>query len=415
MLTTPSPGSGCTHECNRFGVAVAADDVNGDGQADFIVGANAEIDKQGKVYVFSGADGTLLRTLDSPSPVETNEVLFGSTATAADVDADGKADIIVGAFRDDVDGVVEQGRAYLFFPSGLEVAVALEPDRRLRRSRTATVRATVTRAGVPQSCAAVAFSTTDPTVASVSPTSAVTDASGQTQASVHGESRGETTVTAVVDGASASAPVKVPDLSLIGVVLSVFCVMLFGSRAGLPLLRRSKTPERSMSATTQLNLRFATVMAVFAGVVFLTYREEVLGALLTPVATVTAEMTLVMLRWAGMVGVRVATVISHPDGFAYEIYYRCTGFLPVAFVTLAILASPGPLRRKVIGLALGVPVLIVLNLTRLVHLFYVGVHSPAAFDFAHAVVWEGLLILAIFALWLGWARWPDSRATSGVH
>jgi len=36
------------------------------------------------------------------------------------------------------------------------------------------------------------------------------------------------------------------------------------------------------------------------------------------------------------------------------------------------------------------------------------VHNPAAFDFAHSVMWEGFLILAILGLWLGWTRWSDS-------
>jgi len=35
-------------------------------------------------------------------------------------------------------------------------------------------------------------------------------------------------VTAQVDSASASAPVKVPDLSLIGAILLVLCMVLFG-------------------------------------------------------------------------------------------------------------------------------------------------------------------------------------------
>lgn len=164
-----------------------------------------------------------------------------------------------------------------------------------------------------------------------------------------------------------------------------------------------------MSVTRRLNLRFATVMVVFAGLVFLTYREDMLGSFLAPLTTLTAKTTLVLLHWSGMEAVRVATLIYHPDGFAYEIYYRCTGFLPVAFFTAAILASPGTLRSKCVGLAVGVPILAALNLTRLVHLFYVGVHNPAAFDAAHAVLWEVLLILAILGLWWGWTRWSDLR------
>lgn len=116
-LTTPHRERGCPDQCNRFGVAVAAADLNGDGHPDIIAGANAELNKQGRVYLFNGVDGSLLRRLDSPSPVEINEVLFGSAVAAGDVDGDGKADILAGAFRDDVGGVEEQGRAYLFFPA----------------------------------------------------------------------------------------------------------------------------------------------------------------------------------------------------------------------------------------------------------------------------------------------------------
>jgi exosortase H (IPTLxxWG-CTERM-specific) len=163
-----------------------------------------------------------------------------------------------------------------------------------------------------------------------------------------------------------------------------------------------------MPVTRQLNLRFALVMAGFAGAVLLTYREDVLGALLAPLTMWTAHATAALLQWAGMEATRTATVISHTNGFAYEIYYRCIGFLPVGFLTTGILAYPGPWRKKLVGLVVGVPVLIALNLTRLVHLFYVGVHNPAAFDFAHSVMWEGFLILAILGLWLGWTRWSDS-------
>lgn len=165
-----------------------------------------------------------------------------------------------------------------------------------------------------------------------------------------------------------------------------------------------------MCIARQMNLRFATVMVLFVGVVFLTYREDVLGPLLAPLTEVTAQWTLALLYWFGMEAIRVGTVISHPDGFAYEIYYRCTGFLPVAFLTVSILASPGTLRRKFVGLAVGLPILIALNLTRLVHLFYLGVHNPTAFDLGHTFLWEGFLILAIFGLWLGWTRWSDSHA-----
>jgi len=158
----------------------------------------------------------------------------------------------------------------------------------------------------------------------------------------------------------------------------------------------------------QQKLRFITVMAVFAGVILLMYRDDILGSLLAPLTMLTAQTTLALLHWSGMEAVRVATQIYHPDGFAYEIYYRCTGFLPMAFLTVAILAYPRPFGRKLYGLAVGVAILMAFNLARLVHLFYVGVYHPAAFDAAHAVFWQGILIIVCVSLWLGWIKWSHS-------
>ncbi len=164
----------------------------------------------------------------------------------------------------------------------------------------------------------------------------------------------------------------------------------------------------------RLGPRFVFVLAVFVGIVSLIYREDVLGPPLAPLTMATARMTLALIHWAGMDAVREVTVISHPSGFAYEIYYRCTGFLPVAFLAVSVLAYPGRLQFKLMGLAIGVPVLLVLNLIRLVHLFYIGVQKPAFFDLAHKVIWEGLIILAVFGLWLGWAIWIDSGKTNAT-
>ena len=100
----------------HFGYSVAVGDVNGDGEGDIAVGAGAEdVDGnrgQGRAYVFSGADGSLLFTLDTPNPQAFAS--FGYSLTVGDVNGDGKGDISVGAFSEDVGGNLEQGRTYVF-------------------------------------------------------------------------------------------------------------------------------------------------------------------------------------------------------------------------------------------------------------------------------------------------------------
>ena len=162
-----------------------------------------------------------------------------------------------------------------------------------------------------------------------------------------------------------------------------------------------------------LQLRFNFIMAAFCSAILLLYRDDILGSLLAPLTMMTAETTLALLHWTGIEAVRNATQIYHPGGFVYEIYYRCTGFLPAAFLTVAMLAYPRPLMRKLCGLAVGVSVMWALNLTRLVHLFYVGVYNPTAFDVAHTIIWQGVIILVCVGLWLGWIRWSQAVKSAG--
>ena len=97
-----------------FGGSVAtAGDVNGDGKADFIVGAQIDLLglNPGRVCVYSGADGSLLYQKDAAAAFDE----FGSSVSAAgDVNGDGKADFIVGANGTDAGGNQDAGSAYVY-------------------------------------------------------------------------------------------------------------------------------------------------------------------------------------------------------------------------------------------------------------------------------------------------------------
>ena len=108
-LTDPDEEEG-----NRMGYAVASlGDVNGDGIPDLLVGVpkkdvSEDLPDVGSAYIYSGADGSFIRSLDPPAQggAEANGRFGTAVANAGDVNGDGVSDVLIGA--------PGQGRAYVF-------------------------------------------------------------------------------------------------------------------------------------------------------------------------------------------------------------------------------------------------------------------------------------------------------------
>ncbi len=101
-----------------FGYSVASGiDLNGDGKFDFVVGApgetSASIAKAGRVHVFSGSDGSLLYTLNSPSPI-TNGQFGNAVLIQNDFDGVGGPEIVVSAYQENGQTAAAAGRVHIF-------------------------------------------------------------------------------------------------------------------------------------------------------------------------------------------------------------------------------------------------------------------------------------------------------------
>jgi hypothetical protein len=108
-----------------FGATVAGlEDLDGDGRGELLVGSPS---KAGWVRLFSGATGSLLHTFHGDT--SQGQGLFGaSIASAGDADGDGVEDIMIGA-PGEFDEGAGNGRVYVFSGAGFGLLSKLEaPD-----------------------------------------------------------------------------------------------------------------------------------------------------------------------------------------------------------------------------------------------------------------------------------------------
>jgi exosortase H (IPTLxxWG-CTERM-specific) len=101
-------------------------------------------------------------------------------------------------------------------------------------------------------------------------------------------------------------------------------------------------------------------------------------------------------------------------GFTLEIIDECTGVLEIVIFTAAVISWATSVRKKLIGILIGVPIIYAFNIIRIVVLLFVGAQSQAAFDFFHLYFWQVTLILMISSVWIAWLLWVVNREKESV-
>lgn len=102
--------------CGFLGFAVqGVGDVDGDGVTDHLLDAGTYNGRHGRMYLFSGRLGTLIRTIDSPNP---DTRIFGlqdvAPGTPGDVNGDNVNDIYGNSFNEVGPGGNGEGRGFVF-------------------------------------------------------------------------------------------------------------------------------------------------------------------------------------------------------------------------------------------------------------------------------------------------------------
>jgi exosortase/archaeosortase family protein len=163
-----------------------------------------------------------------------------------------------------------------------------------------------------------------------------------------------------------------------------------------PRKRRPKSPPYRRVWISVLAAACAAALLIWiAG------NETVMGGVQHALARVTGGLLHVLGHRTVVAG---STVSS--DLFGITVVTACTGLFTTGLFLIAVVAYPTGWRSKLIGAGLGVTGIFLLNVVRLVSLYYIGVHLPGFLDPAHQLIWQSVLIVFAVALWLLWAgRW----------
>lgn len=124
---------------------------------------------------------------------------------------------------------------------------------------------------------------------------------------------------------------------------------------------------------------------------------------LGPVQRVTAQLGSALSRLSGgsseAQGVNIVV-----EALTLNVNHECTGIFVWMLFASFVLAYPVPWSARIIGLAVGIPVLFAVNVIRLATLARIVEIYPAAFFYFHEYVWQGFFMVCVLVGAIAWAE-----------
>jgi exosortase/archaeosortase family protein len=93
--------------------------------------------------------------------------------------------------------------------------------------------------------------------------------------------------------------------------------------------------------------------------------------------------------------------------YALHVARTCDAMDVNILLVSAIVAWSTPARQRLIAAVASVSVIVILNVTRICSLYYVGVYAPRMFEFVHIDLWPAIILLVavgMFAIFIANSR-----------
>lgn len=145
--------------------------------------------------------------------------------------------------------------------------------------------------------------------------------------------------------------------------------------------------------------RFALLFAI--GYFVFGIAEGVRNSLIKPYTAVLAKAVAAIVNLFGAGAITDGTQI-HAHNFSLNIAMGCDGIEAACLFLAGVLAFPTSWRARLIGLGIGIPLIQVINIFRLIALYYAGIHFPAVVEEIHVYVAQTIVIILSTAILIFW-------------
>ncbi len=102
-------------------------------------------------------------------------------------------------------------------------------------------------------------------------------------------------------------------------------------------------------------------------------------------------------------------IFDTASAWGVQVVAGCNGMEAVIILLAAVFAFPSTFFQKVVGFVAGFLAIHLLNVVRIISLFYIGKHSTTWFEWFHLYVWQALIIIDALVVWLLWLRWINRQ------
>ncbi|MEH6583423.1 MAG: exosortase H [Halioglobus sp.] len=101
------------------------------------------------------------------------------------------------------------------------------------------------------------------------------------------------------------------------------------------------------------------------------------------------------------------------SGFAVSIESGCNGVEATIVLVAAVVAFPAPWRSRVMAIVIGFLAVQVMNLGRIISLYYLGQWNFEVFTWVHLYLWPVLIMLDVLIVFMLYLRYLSNQAIDG--